>query len=162
MCYLGLLTQAATDAQYPYPLFVGGSNDILTSQNYSGPQQAFWNGAGGNPGGGRLVLPGGVWGAFITCGSNNNLAPPVCPCNAAQSTFDGYEVPGLDGSYLLKQSYLESYNTPNIYGALEGIFRVTGYNNSAENIITAAGVNYTVFPDTNKSTFASYCAVRMN
>ena len=157
MIHLGLLTVPATDAQYPYPLYIGGSGNLLT-QNYTAAIRVFWGSQTANA---RFVSPGGVWGTQAT-GTYLEYNPGILPI-----TFNEVDrsimLTGLDGSYLLEPIYLVSGTTLlTTYGFIEGLFRVTGYNNTAENIITVGGVNYMVFPDGAYSTFGDFCVMRLN
>ena len=158
MAYLGLLTPPATDAQYPYPLLVAGTY-YGKAYNYSNPSQnSFWN--TGSYQCARISMPGGVWGSISSNAST--ASNPTVEAVSANFSSRNAMLTAPDGSYLMEQLYLaEKYNT-SILGALEGLFRVSGYNNSAENIITAEGVNYMVFPDVAKSSYGDYCAMRLN
>ena len=153
--HLGLLTTPATEGQYPYPLLIGGGGNSLLI-NYSGATDSFWNNGYYS---GRLSMPGGAWG-----GINSSTETPVKPTPLV-STFNEANklvmLTGLDGSYLLEPFYLY-VNNPAILGHIEGLFRVSGYNNTAENIITVAGVNYLVFPNGSRAGYGDYCAMRMN
>lgn len=158
MAYLGLLTPPATDAQYPYPLFIGGTY-YGKAFNYSyAHQNSFW--ASGFYQCARLSMPGGVWGSVNT--SASQAANPTVSVVSANFNDRNVLLTAPDGSYLMEQMYLTEVSNSSIMGALEGLFRVSGYNNSAENIITAGGVNYMVFPDVSKSSYGDYCALRLN
>jgi len=157
--HLVLLTVPATDAQYPYPLLIGGGGNSLT-QNYAGTTAAYWSTSAQSYGSFRCSCPGGTWGAASGV-QTGDLAP-----NLAASHFNAPNrlntLTGLDGSYLLEPVYIIATSSNQILGTVEGLFRVTGYNNTAENIITVNGVNYMVFPDGNKAGYGDYCALRMN
>lgn len=158
MAHLGLLTPPATDAQYPYPLLIGGTYSG-NAYNYSNTlQSSFWAGLSAQSG--RLSLPGGSWAKVMT-GSGTTAIPNV---NAVSNFFTDKAniLSAPDGSYLLEQIYMVDNSLTSIYGAIEGLFRVSGYNNSAENIITVGGVNYMVFPDVSRSSYGDYCALRLN
>lgn len=47
------------------------------------------------------------------------------------------------------------------FGAIAGLFRVSGYNNSAENIITIDGDDYVVFPNIYRAAYKDFCAMRL-
>jgi len=155
--YLGLLTPPATDAQYPYPLLVGGSGVSLT-QNSSGTLNSFWSDS--IDASLKLSCPGGGWG-YRTVAAATELAPALTVDHIYKGQ-SGNIIAGLDGSYLLEPVFLRYTNSDGILGHMEGIFRVSGYNNTAENIITVDGVNYMVFPDGSRSGYGDYCAMRLS
>lgn len=165
--HLGLLIPPATDAQYPYPLFIGGCGDVK-AQSYAtatGANSGFWS-ASSSVSNGLLRLPGGEWlksGATLT-----NSVMPIWNTHHFRSSISS----GIDGSYMLDQIYLVAgyyylsayggVNTQATYGAIDGLFWVSGQNNSAENIIVVDGVNYMVFPDVFRASRSDYCAMRLN
>lgn len=160
MIHLGLLTPPATDAQYPYPLFIGGSGRLNT-QNYSANIASFWSALTTTYQGSRLHLPNGYW-ATPNTGQPYEHNPgfrsmTVCDSDAANI------ISGLDGTYLLEPFYLVAgVSCTGIYGQIEGLFRVSGHNNTSENIITVGGTNYIVFQDGSRSGYGDFCAMRMN
>jgi len=154
--HLGFINTPATDAQYPYPLFIGGTGNTL-SANYSALNQSYWNGLPYF--GARLSFPGGQW------GSNTSSTSEACPTFLVRSANEidrTFMLTAMDGSYLLETLYIYALQQVGILGTFEGLYRVTGYNNTAENIITVSGVNYMVFPDCEKSGFGDYVAMRLN
>lgn len=156
--HLGLLTVPATDAQYPYPLFIGGMGNNLLA-NSSASNRSYW----ATPGymNCRLSWPGGSWATRTTATSAGDIVPALDICTFNESRRLAM-LTALDGTYLLETIYVKAYHNCGIMGQFEGLFRVTGYNNTAENIITVSGVNYMVFPDGNYSTYGDYCALRLN
>jgi hypothetical protein len=155
--HLGLLTVPATDAQYPYPLLIGGSGNSL-AQNSSGTLYSFWANTPYSVS--RLSCPGGSWGSHYV---GNDFSPnPYWKATTFNVSNISSMVTSPDGSYLLEPIYLEAYSYGNIFGQIEGLYRVTGFNNTAENIITVEGVNYMVFPDGSRSGYGDYCALRLN
>lgn len=156
--HLGLLDVPATDAQYPYPLFIGGSGNSLT-QNYSATLYAFWDSSDTNTA--RLSFPGGAWGSRST--ANNGDGNPSFTVQTFNEASRTRMWTALDGSYALEPLFVTTYaSNIGILGAFDGLFRVTGYNNTAENIVTIDGVNHMVFPDGSRSGFGDYCAMRMS
>lgn len=164
MIHLGLLTPPATDAQYPYPLLIGGSGNT-NAKNYSGTLGQFWGANGSSNSSARLHLPSGAWatlGAQIPTSSENALT--FCTLSIC-SNDSGAILNGLDGTYLLEPVYMAASSgasVPSNFGVVEGLFRVSGYSNTSENIITIDGVNYIVFQDGSRSGYGDFCAMRMN
>lgn len=159
--YLGLLdtSDMAIDKQYPYPLFVGGSSATIAANYSTSSQVAFWNNQS-NISSGRLMLPGGRWGD-IRAQTQTAYVPNVKVASKS-SGFKTNIITALDGAtHKVDQMYAMDYSTTNIYGALDGMFRISGYNNSSENIVTVDGENYMVFQDTSKTSLSDYCCIKM-
>ncbi len=155
--HLGLITPAGTDAQYPYPLLIGGAHNTL-AKNYSDAITNYW--AISSYENARMSVPGGQWGSFNT-GSNLQYNPTL--------TVDGpalKQIPvmftALDGTYYLDPIFIRGGQSIFVLGVIDGLFRVTGYNNAAESVVTVDGVNYMVFPGGSRSSFGDYCAMRLN
>ncbi|MBV5305561.1 MAG: hypothetical protein J0652_02585 [Desulfobulbaceae bacterium] len=154
--HLGFLTVPATDAQYPYPLFIGGSwnSKIL---NTSGTLYGFWTSGNSFS---RLSIPGGAWGEKYP--STESYKKPVLDVVSLYESWNNSMLTAMDSSYLLDPIYVVSNNAKTIFGQIEGLYRVTGFNNLSENIITVGGVNYIVFQDGSRTGAGDYCALRMN
>lgn len=151
--HLGLLNPVGTSAQFPYPLLIAGCGSTEW-QAYSvtgDGNRAFW--ANTTLACGSLSLPGGYWADI-----NSTTIPIV----SASYEVRGNIVTGVDGTYMLEQLFCTDANQTTIFGAIDGLFRVSGYSNSAENIITVSGINYLVVPDVYRITPSDFCALRMN
>jgi len=151
MLYMGFGIPPATEAQYPYPLIVGAcgtSSTALYSATGSG-NSMFWAGNGLN---GVISRPGGDW---------DQIGPAYCPPKSVSSDIASVMVKALDGTYMREEIFIVDANRPSIYGALDGIYRVSGFGNSAENVITESGVNYLMIPDVYRSAIGDFCAVKM-
>jgi hypothetical protein len=156
MVHLGFINTPATEAQYPYPLLIGGGGYILT-QNYSAPPFTFWNNGGSYTS--RLVLPSGKMGLHNYGTWGVDYEPfSITTINVVNVSLTR---PAIDGTYMLEPFYVIQ-DSGNIFGTIDGLYRVTGYNQTAENIITVEGVNYMVFQDSNRTSYADYCALRLN
>lgn len=155
--YLGFGNPPATDSQYPYPLIIGGCGSTA-AQAYSATgtgNSAFWANNGLN---GMISTPGGDW---------RQIGPVYTGEERCPAISIGYEqkaniLSGIDSTYSLDPIYITDNLRPAVYAALDGIYRVSGHNNSAENIITVNSVNHLVVPDTYRSSTGDYCAVRLN
>lgn len=151
MLYLGFGLPPATEAQYPYPLIVGASGTVNTNlYTATGTGNSmFWANNGAN---GVICRPGGDW---------DQIGPANCPPKSVSSDFVSTLVKALDNTYLLEEIFITDLNRTSIYCALDGIYRVSGFGNTAENLITVGGVNYLVVPDTYRSAIGDFCAVKM-
>lgn len=151
MLYIGFGLPPATDAQYPHPLIVGSCGTV-EAQKYTvtgSGNSMFWAGNGLN---GVISRPGGDW---------DQIGPAYCPPKSISSDISSVLVRALDGSYLGEEIFITDANRPSIYGALDGIIRVSGDGNSFENIITIDGVNYVAVPDVYRIGIGDFCAVKL-
>jgi hypothetical protein len=68
-----------------------------------------------------------------------------------------------EGTYTLKPIIIVVAAENNVYGQLNNFFFISGFNNTAENIITGTdGLTYIIFPDNMRSGFNEFIAMRMN
>jgi len=156
--HLGLLNPTATDNQNPYPLLIGGCGAVAT-YTYSavGAQNsAFW---ANDTVMARLSIPGGDW---LDC-----FSPGSVGATGASVLSIGYEsratiMPDTSGNYILEELYLCNTVNTSTYGFIDGLFRVSGSGNSAENIITISGTNYLVVPNVYRSSVGDYSALRLD
>lgn len=178
--YLGKMLPNALPSQFPYPIVVSGMLPADSTERYSSVLSSFTFGFRGKhqPTGsgwlGNLALRD-VNGTYIT--------PEIAPFNALTS----YNTPiytlrntatnqgEASGDYGLEKLNITtrstaSYSFPitnssiigNIYGILDGVYYVSGFNNATKNVITIDTVNYLVFRDGVKTGFRDYCALRLN
>lgn len=155
--YLGFGNPPATAEQYPYPLIIGGCG-ATEAQAYSATgngNSAFWANNGVS---GMLSRPGGDWAPI---GPYADAATYRCQAISAEYEGKASILSGYGGAYALDQIYLADTLRRSTYAALDGIYRVSGHNNAAENIITDASINYLVVPDVYRSGYGDYCAVRL-
>lgn len=156
--YLGFGLPVATASQYPYPLIIGGCGSTA-AQAYSatgGGNSAFWANNGAN---GMISTPGGDWRQI---GPPPDIYTERCPALSAGYEQKGNILSGIGGAYKLDPIYIADNLRPSIYAALDGIYRISGHENSAENIVTVGSVNHMVVPDVYRSGNGDYCALRLN
>jgi len=159
MAYLGFIEPFGTSGQYPYPLYVGGNSEGSTYLWSSSYLTNFW--AGNTYRAGLLWLPTGQWGIVDNPLTSNVIAAPNLQVRRLYENGASVTLSAEDGSYMLEPIYFIDYHRDALYGQLGGVYGVSGYNNSAENIITIGGVNYIVFPDVYRTGYANYCAMRL-
>lgn len=155
---LPLLWNIPSTGQY-FP-FVGGSQQGgINNTRYSVPTLSNWynNKAGGIS---YIKNIAGVW-----------TQSYICPYSLTGNTSTGTRrnLPAnLDsnlsvGIYGIHPLLVMTYNPNNLYGQLDGLAYVSGFNNAAENIITGSnGLTYIVFPDNARNGFGEYLAMRMS
>jgi hypothetical protein len=49
-----------------------------------------------------------------------------------------------------------------VYGELDGIFMISGFNNAVENTFTLGGKSYVVMQDVSRTGFYDYYAMRLD
>ena len=160
--HLGLAEPCGTDAQYPYPLFIGGAGAVA-AQAYSVATTAirgFWNGPVSSTRNGRLRLPGGTWGSLTS--ASGSVGNPTIIATSARASQAANILSSPGGIYRLEQIYLTDATCTDTYAYIDGLYRISGYGQTAENIITIDGVNYMVFPDIFRGGNENYCAMRLS
>lgn len=168
-CYVGKMLPYATPGQYPYPLVCAGMLSGVPVTRFSDTAHSMPFKGGGPDGnlrpGMRLRTVGGVWiqpwcwpwgsgdiagvvsyGAMNARDTNGRypLLPVVLHDNAQQT---GTSIPTLVG---------------NVYGELDGVFFISGFNNAVQNTLLIDGINYVVIQDAARTGFIDYIAMRLD
>lgn len=148
--YAGYFYPYATPGQYPYPLLVGGMLAGAAATRYSDPSISMpYRGNCTNLG---MRFVDGAWknvNAFpwTGYGSNGNIL-----------TGDA-TLRDTGGSYRLLPIQLA--DASNIYGELDGVRAVSGFDNVVENVATISSVDHVVLQDGARTGFADYIALEM-
>jgi len=71
-----------------------------------------------------------------------------------------YQLRDNDANYPLIPS--ELYDTNGVYGALDGTYYISGFNNVVENTLVISGVTYLVVQNIWRTGFADYIAMRLD
>ena len=174
--YLGLLASYASPGAYPYPLIVGGNLAFGTEPgtldakwrwSYTGIEMRNFaiprSGTIGQDSQSSLVLrlASGTWRGFDV-NPGETVFGQVWPFAYVDTTGGTYDWrPNLDGGYPLLPVVLFD-PTPNVFGELEGVAATSGFSQSSENTITAAGVPYLVVQNVFRNTKADFFAVRLS
>ncbi|MCI1193892.1 hypothetical protein MOJ79_18865, partial [Calidifontimicrobium sp. SYSU G02091] len=94
----------------------------------------------------RMHFNDGTWKTPLTTPwQNATMANSVRP---AESTYALYPV--------------MLYDATNMYGVLDGIYHITGFNNGVENTLTIGGKNYVVIQDVWRTGFGDYIAMELS
>jgi len=64
--------------------------------------------------------------------------------------------------YSLTPIELSTKIPKNVYGRLDGVYHITGFDNVVENTITIEGRNYIVIQDISRTSFADYFALELS
>lgn len=145
--YAGLFLPYARPDQFPYPLAVGGMlnglpatrfSDISHSMPYKGSRANF-----------QMRFVDGAW-----------RQPGTWPWNNTYLT-GASQLRDTGGTYSLLPVTLVDANV-GIYGELDGIFYVSGFNNAVENTVVFDGMTFVVLQDVSRTGFADYIAMRLD
>lgn len=161
MMHLGLINPVGTDAQYPYPILVGGMGSAKAQAYSSTNCSGFWSDTTVQNGSGRIRLPDGVW-ACLNSSSGSSESLPRADVMSEMHSLRGSILSSTDGEYVLEPLFVVKTQAAVTYGTIDGLFRISGYNNSSENVVTVSGINYMVFGNAHRSGYGDFCAMRLN
>ncbi len=173
-CYLGLVRPLGTQEQIPYPMFIGGSYNTRLSHTVS-TNQAFWGdrsqsmlGPGGQPYGYGQNYP-------YTIATSQSYVFPWADGTEASGQGQNLQCgPTLDGSYLIQPSFpmyrawsnfqpdAQIRHYLQLLGQLDGMYHVSGYGQSAENVIQVGADNYMCFPAYDSTELDEWIAFELN
>lgn len=146
--YLGKFNPYARPSQFPYPVVCGGMLSGAAATRFSDTSHAMpYNGNRANM---RMRDPSGTW-EQVYCYPYSNAVLAGATA-ALRDTGDYYHLMPVE---LYKPS-------TNIYGALDGIYYVSGFNMTTESVITIDTVDYVVIQDVYRTGFNDFNAIRMD
>lgn len=161
--YCGFILPYVLPSLWPYPMYVGASSRQITwrySQVHPNMSAFFDPGETCS----ALLLPDVLWYGVVNRydegggseGQRNNM-------NTHPYRWDTTPIrDNVDGSYNLEQvSLLCSSPYLAQLGALQGVFRTSGFGNTAENIITQGGVDHVVVPNVYRTEWNDFAAIRL-
>lgn len=179
--YAGLVLPYAQPAEYPYPLFIGGTNAVgnasvdwrSTSADHTMFYAPVYDSGAGIESNAWFLSPSGAW---LRCGQNGDIA--VAPNSFGIQDFGigtdftvdryGYEdikdrvEPAYGGSYILTPlSLLQSDPANQTFGILHGAFHVGGRGNAAENTVTVVGTSHLVLQNVFRTDIGGYAAIAL-
>lgn len=162
--WLGKFTAFAPPSSYPYPVAVIGSLNGQEAVRYSTARD--WGFVGQTPtkvcAGMRLI-------------DGTNFEPDIWPnhCGKINPTYDQVGMAGADtdmrdtnGYYpLLPLILFDDQLTAGqgaIFGILQGVHYISGFNNSAGNTLVINTVDYVVIQNLNKNGFGDFIALELD
>lgn len=155
--YIGKMFPYARPSQYPYPMVVGGMLNGEATTRFSDMAHSCWvkGGSGRAVGSGtwnnmRMRFNDGVW--------KTPEAYPWCNAQLCGSTNKARDT---DGVYPLTPVVL-SDAASGIFGELDGVYHISGFNNAVENTVEIDGVTHVVMQDVARTGHIDYYAVRMD
>jgi len=162
--YIGKFLPYATPGQFPYPMLVSGMIAGMTTLRYSDVSSISMGYKGNTALSFRDTQ--GIW--------HNPIVYPFLETSAGsfpriilRNTNNTDAVAAGDyGLYpLLLIDSTEGWGaaaTGNIYGELDGLFFISGFDNATTNVVSIELMNYHVFRDSTRTGFKDYAAMRMN
>ena len=146
--YVGKMLPYALPSQYPYPVVCAGMltsasatrfSDTTHSMGYKGDRAAM--GVRFNSGS-WVQMHTWPWQNSMLAGGSSQMRP-------------------TDGRYPLCPVVLND-NTSNVYGELDGIYFVSGFDNTVESTFTIGANTYVVIQDVARTGFFDYYAMRLD
>lgn len=163
--YLGFMLPYAMPSEHFYPMFVGGSQTAYSGRlrgRTDDGHRAFFHTrySSSNQNSAALIWMAGAWERIVYNGTNSDAKPfPYC----MQGVIDWGTT--LAGDYvLIPVQYIRTSSTADnrhSFGALDGVYWVSGMNNGAENIITVSGAQYLVVQNVFRTAWNEHAAIKM-
>jgi hypothetical protein len=153
--YVGKFFPFAIPSQYPYPLVVGGMLTGVPATRFSDTTHSMYH--KGNRANLKMRFVDGTW-----------KTPKAVPWSERDSGMTNDPMGGLvwtlrdtGDAYSLVPVVLVD-DSPNVYGALDGIYHVSGFNNAVENTFSIGGKDYVVLQDVYRTGFNDYYALELS
>ncbi|WP_425317877.1 hypothetical protein [Pseudomonas nitroreducens] len=145
-CYVGKALPYARPSQYPYPVVCGGMLTGAAATRFSDTNHSIpYKGVRAN----------------MALRSNDNWVQPYCYPWGNNALTGSFQLRDTTNMYQLLPVEMHD-NAGNLWGALDGIFFITGFNNAVENTLIIGGITYVVIQDVARTGFIDYYAMRMD
>ncbi|MDR1890113.1 MAG: hypothetical protein LBQ81_12175 [Zoogloeaceae bacterium] len=145
--YIGKMLPYARPSQYPYPMICGGMLDGVPATRFSDTGHSVpYKGTRNNL---RMRFNDGLW-----------KIPTAYPWNNAWLAGATSQLRPAGDHYALLPIELSDAN--GIYGALDGVCHIAGFDNAVENTLAVDGVDWVVIQDVSRTGFNDYYALRMD
>jgi hypothetical protein len=162
--YGGFILPYGLPSEYPYPLMIGAMSVgqrrwSATDNEYCG----FTNPAKTL----RLRTHDGFWLPFANVGNDGSSTPsPRYEQNVWPNRSFTNPRPSPDGVYTMNNFVLHSSEvnagaSRNVFGEMQGIARISGFNNASENTQVVDGVTWVVFQDGFRTGSGNYFALAL-
>jgi hypothetical protein len=152
--YLGKFLPYATPGQYPYPVITGGMLSGVPLTRFSDTTHSMPYKP--NAAGMRLRFVDGLWKTVQTWPYDT---APLQSMFGPQTPL-GSRMRDTESQYSIDPIVLS--DSANIYGELDGVGFVTGFNNAVENTFTLGTDTWVVIQDVGRTSFGDYYAMRLD
>jgi hypothetical protein len=158
--YLGKILPYATPSQWPYPLAACGMLTGATGYRYDtlDYSRAWWYGSKSWPT--SPTTHNTMYFRFVDGGWRTSEVLPfydACPYTERNTAIISESAIGYYGLHALILT-----DASNVYGEFEGVYQISGFNNSVENTLVIDGVTYIVIRSGIKTGFRDYIALRLS
>lgn len=153
--YLGKFFPYCPPTQYPYPVANIAMLDDAAALRFSSTDSSYSMGYRGNNSRCNVRSPGGVWEAPSTYPW---IQEELSYSNTESSSYQ--QLRDTNGYYPLTPIML--LGSSGIYGELDGVYHVSGFNNVVENTVTAGGKTHVCFGDKGLTGFVDFFAMRLD
>lgn len=148
--YTGYFFPYATPGQYPYPLAVGGMLEGVAATRFSDPDISMpYRGDCTNF---AMRFVDGAW-------TQVKAFPWTGYGDGANLLTGTVSLRDTGGCYRLLPVQLADAH--NLFGELDGVRAVSGFDNVTENTTTVGGVDYVVIEDSARTGFSDYIALEL-
>lgn len=147
-CYVGKFLPYAAPSHMPYPVVCGGMlagaaatrfSDTAHSMPYKGNRDNM-----------RARLNDGSWlKAYCHPWITTSYQSIISQMRDTNGNYGLFPIVLHDGS-------------GNVYGELDGVFAISGFDNAVQNTLSIGGKTYVVIQDTYRTGFADYYAMRLD
>lgn len=151
-CYVGKILPYGRPSQYPYPVLCAGMLYRDEPKRFSDP---------------GISMPYKGNRAGMALRTNDGWKQPFAyPWQTAalaggDNAWNAYQLRDTGGSYPLLPVELND-NSANLWGALDGIHYISGFNNAVENTLVINNVTYVVIQDCARTSHIDFYAMRMD
>lgn len=170
--YGGFYLPYGLPSEIPLPICAGGNGNANVRWSVqSDVVGSFWNPACSGASSASLVarrtdgnadLYGNIHDLNVPSTVSGRTYPYSLGTAGANSTSQLEMRTSPDGSYALQPVVMHSgASGSNVWGELDGIFHVSGFNNSSESIITVDSINYLVMQASYRTRASDYAALRL-
>lgn len=150
--YVGKFFPYATPSQYPYPVVCFGNITGISATRFSDITHSM-----GFKGSRTNALMRDVAGSWIQPATWPFNAEMICGATASPSYYLGQQR-DTTNVYTLNPIVVMKTNT-DVYGELEGVYHISGFNNIVENTLTISGRTFVVIQDVGRTGFNDYIAL---
>lgn len=144
--FIGKCLPYATPSQFPYPICIGAMFDAGAATRYSESTAVSW-------------FKGGQF--YIRDLTGTFLTPDMLPyygTETLRNTNDDAAV--AEGVYALHPVIITTGD--DVFGELDGVYFISGFNNNVENTLVIDSVNYIVMRNGTETGYKDYIALRLD
>jgi len=145
-CYVGKMLPYGRPSQYPYPVVCGGMLSGAAATRFSDTTHSGY--FKGNK-------------AALGLRTNDAWQQPYCYPWQNSALASTTKLRDTGGVYPLLPVELND-NSANLWGALDGIYYISGFDNAVENTLSIGAENYVVIQDVWRTGFTDYYAMRLD